>query len=202
MRFIQTASMLLCLSLAGCVSYTPSGPLGSPEKLASSPLPRGAQVADVVISAPGLAEDTRKGLSGQLTEQISQYVDRGAYFNRVVVFPGKLGDQDVILKFNLTSLKGQRQIHPAYFPGAILTATMWIWVNGPVSIDKTDLAGELIIEDRQGKRLARVTEQVRLDKNIGIWDDEYTANLGATQLRALITKLLDAATAAPQLATH
>ena len=54
-----------------------------------------------------------------------------------------------------------------------MTLTLWIWVDGPIYVDKYDLAGELIIEDRQGKQLARSVEQVKLDKNVGLWNADY-----------------------------
>lgn len=199
-RLVFLMVIALGLSLTGCVSFTPLGPIGEPLKPASSTLARGAELRDVQISAPKLDENARANGSRQLTEQISVYVDKSDYFKRVVVFPAKAGEDDVVLKFNLTSLAGKRTMHPAYIPGALLTLTIWIWVDGPIYVDKYDLAGELIIEDRHGKQLAKSVEQVKLDKNVGLWNSDYlNPRLGGTQLRELIAQLL--ANATPQLQT-
>ncbi|MEB0045951.1 MULTISPECIES: hypothetical protein [unclassified Pseudomonas] len=199
-RLVYLAVITLGLSLTGCVSFTPLGPIGQPLSPAPVTLDRNAEISAVVISAPGLDNNVRNAGSKQLTEQISAYVDKSDYFKRTVVFPAKAGEDDVVLKFNLTSLAGKRTVHPAYLPGALLTLTIWIWVDGPIYIDKYDLAGELIIEDRHGKQLAKSVEQVKLDKNVGMWSSDYlNAGLGATQLRELIAHLLASAT--PQLQT-
>ncbi|UWF51594.1 hypothetical protein NYP20_11745 [Pseudomonas sp. N3-W] len=199
-RLVYLAVIALGLSLTGCVSFTPLGPIGDPLSSAPTTLQRSAEISDVVISAPNLDSNVRSNGSKQLTEQISRYVDKSDYFKRTVVFPAKAGDDDVVLKFNLTSLAGKRTMHPAYLPGALLTLTIWIWVDGPIYIDKYDLAGELIIEDRQGKQLARSVEQVKLDKNVGMWNSDYlNTRLGSTQLRNLVAQLLASAT--PQLRT-
>ncbi|WP_371922486.1 hypothetical protein [Pseudomonas sp. H3(2019)] len=186
------------LSLTGCVSFTPLGPIGEPVSKATTTLDRGAEIGDVVISAPALNDNVRAAGSKHLTEQISAYVERSDYFKKTVVFPVKAGEDDVILKFNLTSLAGKRTMHPAYIPGSVLTLTIWIWANGPIYVDKYDLAGELVIEDRNGKQLAKSVEQVKLDKNVGLWNPDYmNTRLGAAQLRDLIAQLLASAT--PQL---
>lgn len=189
------------LSLTGCFSFNTYGPLGEPEKAASVSSSRVAQMSDVVISAPDIKDDLRKNVSRQLTDQIDHYLESAGYFKDLSVFPAKLGDQDVLLKFNLTSLHGKRTPHPAYFPGALLTLTIYIWVNGPIYVDTYDLAGELSIEDRTGKTLAKSMQRVDQPRNVGLFDPDYAApGLGTPQLRALITKLTD--DAVTQLNAH
>ncbi|PWB30113.1 hypothetical protein DCO48_21535 [Pseudomonas sp. SDI] len=195
------ALLLAALSLTGCISFTPQGPIGLPENVADNTIGHGAQIADVAVTAPNLKDDVRLNVSRQLTEQITRYVEHGEYFQKLVVFPTKLDEQDVVLKFTFSSLKGKRTPHPGYFPGALLTLTMWIWVNGPIYVDTYDLAGELVVEDRSGKRLAQVNDQIKLDKNIGLFDGEYVAvNLGTAELRQLVSQLLTRATQTPQVA--
>ncbi len=152
------AAGLLSLVLTGCVSFTPSGPIGLPERIVEQSIPAGAMVKDVVISDPRLNENQRRNISNVLTTQIAQHVERGEYFERVISFPAKLGEQDIELQFEFSSLKGKRTPHPGYFPGALLTLTVWIWVNGPIYVDKYDLAAELTIRDATGKRSGRVAK--------------------------------------------
>jgi len=207
-RLVYLMAVALGLSLTGCVSFTPLGPIGDPVEHASTTLKRGAQINEVVISAPQVNDTVRANASRQLTDQISNYVEKSDYFNKVVVFPVKAGEDDVILKFDLTSLSGKRTPHPGYFPGALLTLTMWIWVNGPIYVDDYDLAGTLVIEDRNGRTLAKASEQIKFDQNTGFWDDDYFSfTLGAHQLRDLIAHLMAKATPqlsnpSTQVATH
>jgi hypothetical protein len=152
-------------------------------------------VDDVQISDSKINENLRKTLSSQFTEQLSNRIERGEYFAKVISFPATLGEQDVLLKLNLTSLRGKRTPHPAYLPGALLTLTMWIWVNGPIYVDKYDLAGELTISDAHYKLLASSRKQVKLNQNTGLWDNDYfNLSLGSDQLNQLVEQLLQDST--------
>jgi len=119
------------------------------------------------------------------------YISRGEYFEKIINFPARAQDDDVILKFNFSSLEGKRTPHPAYFPGALLTLTGWIWVNGPIYVDKYELAGDLQIENASGKRLASSKKILSIRQNTGFWDADYgNFSLGGKQLTQLVDSLL------------
>jgi hypothetical protein len=182
---------LLSLALTGCVSFTPSGPIGLPAQVVEHSVPAGAMLNDVEVSDSRLNETQRRNISNALTAQIAQHVERGEYFERMISFPAKLDDQDVQLQFNFTSLKGKRTPHPGYFPGALLTLTVWIWVNGPIYVDKYDLAAELQIIDAAGKQLALSQKTLVRNQNTGLWDyDYFNTSLGSRQLTELVEQLL------------
>ncbi|QXH37690.1 hypothetical protein [Pseudomonas muyukensis] len=187
--------MSALLSMTGCVSYNVVGPVGAPAHGASVTSPRSAQLADVQVSAVGIDAATRQAISRSLTHQLSHYVSQAGYFERVTEYPTRLGTQDVLLKFEMTSLKGHRGPHPAYVPGALLTLTLWIWCNGPIYVDRFDVAGNLVIVDRDGVELARAKDQLSLAHNVGLYGGEYWApTMGGKQLTLLVGKLLDQAT--------
>jgi hypothetical protein len=193
---LKATALAATLSMTGCVSYTVSGPVGAPAHPAPVGSPRTAQVADVVVSAPDVNDATRTAISRSLTAQLNQYVQTGGYFKQVTEYPTRLGENDVLLKFDMTSLKGHRGGHPGYVPGALLTLTLWIWVNGPTHVDTYDVAGNLSIVDRDGKELAAAKEEIKLKHNIGLYDREYWApTMGAQQLNQLVAQQLDNATA-------
>ncbi|WP_397452601.1 hypothetical protein [Pseudomonas sp. NA-150] len=194
-RIFLPLALTMSLSLTGCISFTPTGPIGEPQVKAATSIEHAAQIAEVSISDPGVNAEKRLTASRQLTDQITHYVEKSDYFNKVVVFPVKAGDDDMVLKFDLTSLKGKRSTHPGYIPGAILTLTIWIWVNGPVDVDTFDIAGTLTIEDRHGKQLAKTSEKIDISQNVGIYDRDYWApRLGANYLNQLVAQLLASAT--------
>ena len=189
------AVALLSLVLTGCVSFVPAGPIGLPAKAVENTLPIGAMVKDVQVSDPAIADLQRRNISSQLTAQIGAHIERGEYFQKMVVFPAKLGEKDVELAFNFTSLKGKRTPHPAYFPGALLTLTIWIWVNGPVYVDTYDLAAELRVNDSHGKQLALSRKAFKRDINTGFWDRDYfNPSMGGDQMTDLVEALLSDAT--------
>lgn len=192
----KAAVLIATLSMTGCVSYTVTGPLGAPLHPAAASNPRTAQIADVTVSLPGTDDTTLTAISRSLTVQLNQYVKAGGYFKQVTEYPVRLGEDDVVLKFNMTSLKGHRSPHPAYIPGALLTLTIWIWVNGPIYVDSFDVAGDLVIVDRDGKELAGAKDQIKFEHNVGLYGREYWSPvMGAKQLNELVSKLLDTATA-------
>lgn len=185
------AAALLSLSLTGCVSFNPAGPISEPAEKASSTRQQAVMVDDVVVSDSSIDAEVRKNLSSQFTAQLNKRIERGEYFREVISFPATLGEQDVLLKLEFSSLQGKRTPHPAYFPGAILTLTGWIWFNGPIYVDKYDLTGSLGFEDVHGKTLANSQKTLHLKQNIGLWDDDYfNPALGASQLNTLVEQLL------------
>ncbi|UCJ16049.1 hypothetical protein K5Q02_19880 [Pseudomonas sp. MM211] len=194
-KLLYLCTISLLLTLTGCVSFVPAGPIGDPAQKATITQPRAAMIDDVVITDSKVKDALRKTLSAQFTEQLARRVERGEYFEEVISFPATLGEQDVGLKFTFTSLKAKRTPHPAYFPGALLTLTVWIWVNGPIYVDKYDLAGNLQIVDAHGKLLSSSEQAVKLNQNTGLWDNDYfNTSLGADQLNQLVEQLLQDAT--------
>lgn len=191
MRKLQyLAAGLLSLALTGCVSFTPAGPIGPPSQVMQHSFPAGAMLKDVTVSDQRLNDTLRRNIGNQLTAQLAQHIERGEYFKHVISFPARLDEQDVQLQFDFTSLKGKRTPHPGYFPGALLTLTLWIWVNGPIYVDKYDLAAELQITDSDGRQLARVDKVLALDQNTGLWDHDYFNPSGSRQLTQLVEQLL------------
>jgi hypothetical protein len=194
--FFKATALVATLSMTGCVSYTVTGPVGAPQHPAPISSPRTAQIADVAVTAPDVNDANRTAISRSLTAQLNQYVQTGGYFKQITEYPTRLGENDVLLKFDMTSLKGHRGVHPAYVPGALLTLTLWIWVNGPINVDSYDVAGNLTIVDRDGKELAAAKEEIKLERNVGLYGREYWApTMGAKELNQLVAQLLDNATA-------
>jgi hypothetical protein len=182
---------LLGLTLTGCVSFHPAGPIGDPEKTAAITQPRAAMLADVSVSDPAIDADARQNMARQFTQQLNRRLEKGAYFAQVIRFPARLGEQDVLLKFDFSQLQGKRTPHPGYFPGALLTLTGWIWFNGPIYVDRYDLAGQLSVEDARGRLLASSRKTIAVAQNTGLWDTDYmNPSLGAVQLNQLVEQLL------------
>ncbi len=102
---LKATALIATLSMTGCVSYTVTGPVGNPQHPAPVSSPRIAQIADVAVTAPDVNDATRTAISRSLTAQLNQYVQTGGYFKQVTEYPTRLGENDVLLKFDMTSLK-------------------------------------------------------------------------------------------------
>lgn len=188
---LYLAAGLLSLNLTGCISFNPAGPISEPLQKANTSRPEAVMVDAVVVSDASINAAVRNNLSTQFTTQLNRRLERGEYFREVISFPATLGEQDVLLKLEFSSLKGKRTPHPGYFPGALLTLTMWIWVNGPIYVDKYDLVGTMSFEDSQGKVIASSQKIARFNQNTGLWDDDYfNLSLGSTQLNQLVEHLV------------
>ncbi|WP_321361305.1 hypothetical protein [Pseudomonas extremaustralis] len=193
---LRAVALTAALSMTGCVSYTVTGPIAAPLQPVPVSSPRSAQIADVTVSAADVNDANKTAISRSLTAQLNQYVRTAGYFKQVTEYPVRLEENDVVLKFNMTSLKGHRAPHPAYVPGALLTLTIWIWVNGPIYVDSFDVAGDLVIVDRNGKELATAKDTITFEHNVGLYSGQYWApSMGGQQLTKLVAQLLDTATA-------
>ena len=193
---LRAVALIAALSMTGCVSYTVTGPIAAPLQRVPVSSPRSAQIADVTVSAADVNDANKTAISRSLTAQLNQYVRTAGYFKQVTEYPVRLEENDVVLKFNMTSLKGHRAPHPAYVPGALLTLTIWIWANGPIYVDSFDVAGDLVIVDRNGKELATAKDTITFEHNVGLYSGQYWApSMGGQQLTKLVAQLLDTATA-------
>lgn len=179
--------------LVGCITFHPNGPVHPPAKFIEHPSDRSALVETVTISDKDMDQKERMVAAKNLTMELEKYITRAGYFKSLLTFPTKQGDRDVRLKFEFTRLYSRRSPHPGYFPGALITATLWIWFNGPIVQDTTEFAGKLIIEDNQGRRLAKSEKKVGSSHGVGMWDPGYMGGIQdvGRDLTELVKQLLD-----------
>jgi hypothetical protein len=127
-------------------------------------------------------------------QDLDRYVDKAGYFKSVSEYPtaGRTG-RGAEVRHDLA--QGPSRAAPWLFPGA-LTLTLWIWVNGPIYVDSFDLAGDLVIVDREGVELARAKDQITFKHNVGLYGGDYlgTDHHGRQAASLLVGELLDTAT--------
>ena len=174
----------------GCVSMTPVGPLSIDELPEVSP--RGtAWVHDVDISeANVMFEESR---TDELSRNIRDYLLAAQYFDDVQAAPGDYGSDDWVLRFAFQQLDVVRKPDPKYFPLALLTATIYIFANGDIYNDVSEIRGTLSIEDAHGKRISAVEESVSMLKKVGLYNAEYAAPDMTTALTQAVRSLMDKA---------
>lgn len=173
----------------GCAPIRPVGPIAEPAEL-KSPLPRSAWLEPLQIEASGASEAG----SRQLTMELRDYISHAGYFRSVSLTPASYrSGSDVTLRFKVTEFGGMRYPHPAYFPLSVLTATIYIWANGAIYIDRTYVGGELCVLDSQGKEIVTVTDSVSNSFNVGLYSGQYAAPDTVTTITQAFQRLLDKA---------
>lgn len=196
MKIIQALFIVAVdLILSGCMTFHPTGPLHPSARFVEHPSERSALVESASVSDKDMDQDEQRVATKNLTLALEKYISRAGYFRNVLTFPTKLGERDVMLKFDFSRLYTRRGPHPWYFPGAFVTATLWIWFNGPIYRDSTEVAGTLTIADSLGKVLAKSENKVEFQHGVGMWDPDYMfiQDFGNKELTELVKQLLDSA---------
>lgn len=162
---------------------------------ANNMIDRRVWLSKVEILDPSV--DDKSATENTLTVNILKYLQEGRYFKEANFFPDKVDESDLVLRFQFDRYKQKRTVHPAYFPGALLTATLYIWVGGPVTTESLSFSGKLIVEDSHGSLITEVSSQVNDKYNLSIYSNEKSAtwsgraiNPRATDARTLIIKEL------------
>ena len=81
-------------------------------------------VADPRLSAPDVIKES-------LTINLADLVSRAGYFREVIVVPEKI-TQGYHLRLRFERYNVTRRVHPAYFPAAFATLTLYLWFGGPI----------------------------------------------------------------------
>ncbi len=185
------AMILTWLSAAfGCMSL-PSGSSLEPAQPARVSVPNGAWLAPATISDPSAPQ--RRETEQSLTLAIATYIDAAGFFSRVNRLPGNPRPEELVLEFRFDRYQLKRTLHPWYVPGAILSWTIYIWVGGPIYRDESSLAGELVINDVSGNRLAQVADSIEDQHDVSFNSPDYIFPTGMKQRTALVRSLLERA---------
>lgn len=195
-------AVAICIVFAGCESMTPTSSI-----IPSSQPPQGtdrlnstAWISSVKIA--DLDDDERVEIEKRLTSNICKYIAGIGYFNEVCLLSNKaceFGKDDLILNFEFDRYRVKWGIHPAYFPAALLTATLYIWFGGPIICDNSHFSATLIVQDSLHQKITQVSGEERQKENYGLYSagkgtPTRTAYLKPRQARAaLIEKLLNKA---------
>jgi hypothetical protein len=134
---------LLTVSAVACIRVPAGVGLGDPRPSPAS-LDRRAWLAKVEVADPEAVHAQQ--LTDALTLNLAEFVRKSGHFRAVDLLPGQVGPDDVVLRLAFARYRQRRAPHPAYFPAAFLTATLYIWVGGPIFTDTSDLEATLSIE--------------------------------------------------------
>ena len=178
------------LFISGCVTLPRGTGLYKATPISNS-IDKKVWLLKVVILDPSV--DKKSSIEDSLTSNILEYLQEGRYFKEVNLLPGKVDEKDLVLRFQFDRYQQKRAVHPAYFPTAFLTATLYIWFGGPIFIDSSSLSGKLTVEDSHSTLITGVSSQVNEEHNVSFWSPEYALPSGIEARTSIIKELLSKA---------
>ena len=183
--------LILAATSVGCVAMPQASTLApghpAPARSGHEAVIERVVVADPSLSAPDVIEES-------LTINVAQLVSQAGYFKQVKVVPEQTTDgYRVRLRFDHYQVT--RRIHPAYFPVAFATVTLYIWFGGPIFRDQVDLKADLRIQTADGQTLATASDALTYFENIGFYSSKYGFRDGSEERTTLIQSLIDRALA-------
>lgn len=185
------ASILFALAASGCVT-TPAGTQLLPPERVAQTVRRTAWIAPVEVSDPEALWQAG-AIRDALTLNIADFAKAAGYFTAIKTFPGKPAPDDYVLRFAFDRYVQKREPHPLYFPAAFLTATLYIWLGGPIVNETTDLSGTLSITETSGVEIARADAAIAHTSWKGLYSDGSLTADTSRERTAFIKQLLDRA---------
>ena len=181
-----------CLSLAADTSFAPPG--GT--RLAT--LSSRAWLAPVEINDPRFG-GSRDIVVPSLTTNIRRYLSETQQFSSVGILPGAVEDRDLVLRFEFDAFRSDLSLYSLYVPAALLTATLYIWLGGPVWVAEQNVGASLRVEDGSGRVLGEFERSASGSDYISFWDPFPTGQAIRTEvLRGIVEEMNGALRADPR----
>lgn len=181
--------LLAVFTLSGCAIH-PQGVGLDTATPSNTRIEKTVWLKPAEINSSSLKEN-RSTAETAMTLSLLKYIEEKKIFTRAQVLPGTIAGDEHILQFRFDKFTVERNAHPAYFPLAIITLTVYIWANGPIYIDTIDIDGTLIVTDAEGHEVAAFKHAVREEKKVGYSDPDYFASSGIQQRTQVVSKLLE-----------
>ncbi len=192
-RVLHLSSLIfIIVFISGCVTLPRGAGLNHATPVDNT-IEKKVWLSKVEIMDPSVKN--KSTIEDSLTLKVLKYLQEGRYFYDPNLLPGKVGAEDLVLRFEFDRYHQQRAPHPAYFPAAILTATFYIWFDGPIYNDSSNLSGKLTVESSSGSIITEVSSQLNEHHGVSFWSPEYVLPSGIEARTSIINDLLTKASA-------
>ena len=172
--------------LGACV-VPPGSSLGVPEPFTER-VPQRAWIAPVEIEG---ADAQAAEAAAALTLSLRRYLDEAQVFREVMLLPGDVAAGELVLRLHFERYQERRGPHPAYFPAALLTLTLYIWAGGPIYRDSSEFEASLEVLDGSGSVRAKASSGLKETSNVSLFDFEYVFPSGLESRTRIVRELLD-----------
>lgn len=129
---------------------------------------------DIVLRKIELAGDTeydRSLLEMTLKANLKNTLEETKMFKSVRYYNknDKEGNTKIIdIKFS--RFENQMKVHPLYFPLAMLTLSIYIWVGGPIVTYESNYAAEVNVYNEKSDLIKTINKQIEISENENIYN--------------------------------
>ncbi|MGH8592056.1 MAG: hypothetical protein ACREXX_22910 [Gammaproteobacteria bacterium] len=145
-------------------------------------------MASVKVTDPAVTN--QRVVEDSLRANIAVFLQESGYFLNTSTLPGMVNPEDLVLDFRFSRFWQERSVHPAYFPAALITLTLYIWFGGPVHVDEYELSGSLTVKDGKGQILAESIAQAQDRQNISIYNDAAVLPSGVSARTTVVQEMI------------
>lgn len=186
-RDVLVALLFVLASSPGCVQNLAGAALTRPR---SEPRAIARRVWVAPVEIRGNQDSKIQSTEDAFTLNLVRYLKQSGAFMDVVPMPGSVSSEDWVLSLAFDRYRLERSVHPAYFPSAIFTFTIYIWVGGPIFVDTARLEGELVIRDHEGRMIAEARKSIDEKHNVSIYSPTYALPSGAGERTRFVEAIL------------
>ena len=155
----------------------------------NSRINKDAWVSKVTITDPSVKNS--RVLEEALTLNILKFIREGNYFNSINFLTDNAKGDDLILSFQFDRYELKRTPHPAYFPLALITFTLYIWFGGPIYNDVSNLSGQITIKNKSGNVVSNISSKITEKHSVSLWSPQYAFPSGIKERTKFVKKLID-----------
>jgi hypothetical protein len=168
---------LICFLLlfANCLSMPSTSNLPSPTVQKNSLKEEILLEKINVLDSENIFGD-KSAIEENLTLNLKNYLERGKYFEKVVLFTEKdsyLENKSFQFYFDTYAIK--RKPYKWYFPLAIITLTMYIWFGGTITIDEVQMSGGLEVKDSKNNKVFITKKEIFEEREINLYSSEVSS---------------------------
>jgi hypothetical protein len=110
---------------------------------------------------------------GALELEFERALHRSGMFSKVARGEFDAADVDLVMRFEKADLSYRRNPNLAYFPLALATLTIYIWVGGPILTDTQYYDINVHVERPEGHEILALRSQRSDDHWINLYSKEY-----------------------------
>jgi hypothetical protein len=165
-RTATAVAALATLVAAGCVQ---GRMLIGPVQLRPPEDSRPTGLSVVVEGLPRMESDKYQAF---VEREVARAVRDSGLFHAVYVGTGDVQDRDLVLRIHRATAAYDRRVNAAYFPLALATLTLYIWVGGPIHTDTEFYDITVSLFDADGTHLFDVQRREKHTHWINLYNAE------------------------------
>ncbi len=113
--------------------------------------------------------DTKEIMEVTFKANLKRTLVKNGFFRDVDYYQEPLDKEAFILDIKFLKNYEDISIHPLYFPGSILTLTLYIWLGGPIGINKVEDEVSVSVFNPKGVLVSQVSKSLNYKENENIY---------------------------------